>query len=373
MKILFTGGGTGGHIFPIIAIVREIRRIYLKEDIQFFYLGPRDVFASIVLSQEGIKPRNILAGKVRRYLTFLAVLKNIADICFKIPIGFVQAFVYIFFLNPDIIFSTGGYGSFPAVIVGRILQTPSFLHESDTVAGLTNRIFSKFSLNVFTSFPETKQFPKEKIILIGIPIRREILEGTKEEAEKLFRLTGQKPVILILGGSQGAQRINDMLLAILPEILKEFEIIHQVGERNYVQFKRESDTLLKGELKNYYHIFGFLKEQELKQAYKAADLIVSRAGAGTIFEIAALAKPSILVPLPEAARGHQVSNAYAYSNSGAGLVLEEENLTPYFFLEKLKFLLSQPEELEKMRENAKKFARPEAAKEIAQYIIEYFK
>ncbi len=373
MKILFTGGGTGGHIFPIIAIVREMRRMYPERALQFFYVGPRDIFASILLSQEGIKVKTVLAGKLRRYFSWQAILKNIVDIFFKIPLGFVQSFSHIFVLSPDIVFSTGGYGSFSATLSGWILQIPIFLHESDSVAGLSNSFLSKFSVRVFTSFDKTDGIPEEQTILLGNPIRREILSGDRGEAKKRFGLKDEKPVVLVLGGSQGAQRLNDMLLAILPDILNSFELIHQVGEKNFEQVQREADSLLKEDLKKYYHIFPFLKEQELKQAYKAADLIVSRAGAITIFEIAALGKPSILVPLPEAARDHQVKNAYAYAKSGAALVLEEANLTPHFFLEKVKFLLSHREELEKMKEGAKKFARPEAGRKISRALIESIK
>lgn len=373
MKILFTGGGSGGHIFPIIAIVREIRRIYPKKDLQFFYIGPRDDLAVILLSQEGIKVKTILAGKLRRYLNIESFFQNLIDIFFKIPIGSFQAFFYIFFLAPDLIFSKGGYGSIPAVISGWILQAPIFLHESDISPGLANRILSRFSFKILVSFPKTEYFPPKKMIPVGNPIRREILEGSKEEARKLFKLTGEKPIILIFGGSQGAQRINDLVLQILPEILKKFEILHQCGEKNFQEVEAEANVTITENFKKYYHLFSFLKEEELKQAYGAGDLIISRAGSGSIFEIAGLGKASILIPLPEAAQKHQLKNAYAYAQSGASLVIEETNLTPNFFLEKLNYLFSHPEELEKMAKLAKKFSKIQAAKIIAEYIIEYLK
>lgn len=371
MKILFTGGGTGGHIFPIIAIVREIRRIYPKKDLQFFYIGPRDDLAVILLSQEGIKVKTILAGKMRRYWGIESFFQNFVDIFFKIPIGIFQAFSYIFFLAPDLIFSKGGYGSIPAVISGWILDAPILLHESDISPGLANRILSRFSLKVLVSFPKTEYFPPKKMILVGNPIRREILKGSKEEARKLFKLTGEKPIILIFGGSQGAQRINDLVLQILPEILKKFEILHQCGEKNFKEVEAEANVTITENFKKYYHLFSFLKEEQLKQAYGACDLIISRAGSGSIFEIAGLGKPSILIPLPEAAQKHQLKNAYAYAQSGASLVIEETNLTPHFFLEKLNYLFSHSEELEKMAKLAKNFSRPESAKTIAEYIIKY--
>ena len=383
MKILFTGGGTAGHILPIIAIAREMRRIYPsplpsngdrvypKSNLEFFYLGPKDEFGQILLSQEGIRVKHVFSGKIRRYFNYKSFFQNLFDVLFKIPIGIVQAFFYIFFLAPDLIFSKGGFGSIPAVLSGWILRVPIFLHESDISPGLANRFLSKFALAIFVSFPRTEYFKPSKMILVGNPIRREILEGSKEEAKKLFKLSYQKPVILILGGSQGAQRINDKILEILPELLKNFEIIHQSGEKNFKEVKAESRAILSKELVSFYHLFPFLKEEELKQAYAACDLVLSRAGSGSIFEIAAVRKPSILIPLPEAAQNHQIKNAYAYAQSGAAIVLEEANFTPHFFLEKLKYLISRPEELEKMQKAAEEFSKPMVAKIIAQYLVDY--
>ncbi|MBZ1345250.1 MAG: UDP-N-acetylglucosamine--N-acetylmuramyl-(pentapeptide) pyrophosphoryl-undecaprenol N-acetylglucosamine transferase [Candidatus Nealsonbacteria bacterium] len=381
MKILFTGGGTAGHILPIIAIVREIKKVQEsrgktlgKKEIRFFYLGPKDEFGKTLLFQEGIKVKEILAGKIRRYFSLSGFFKNIIDILFKIPIGFFQSFFYIFFLAPDLIFSKGGYGSYPVVLAGRVLSVPIFLHESDSIPGLSNRSLSKFALEIFVSFPveEMKYFPRQKMISVGNPIRQEILEGKKEEAQKLFNLTMEKPIILILGGSQGAQRINDRILEVLPELLENFEILHQVGKRNYDQIKSEVKLILGEGLKKYYHFFPFLNEEQLKSAFAACDIIVSRAGSGVIFEIAALGKPAFLIPLAESSQGHQIKNAYLYAQTGACSVLEEANFTPRFFLEKLKYLISQqPLELEKMKKAAKEFAKPKAGRMIAEYIIEY--
>ncbi|MDI6602854.1 MAG: UDP-N-acetylglucosamine--N-acetylmuramyl-(pentapeptide) pyrophosphoryl-undecaprenol N-acetylglucosamine transferase [Patescibacteria group bacterium] len=386
MKILFTGGGTAGHIFPIIAIAREIKRIYPEPNLQFFYLGPRDEFSQILLSQEEINVKHVFSGKIRRYFDWKSPFQNLIDVLFKIPLGILQAFFYIFFLAPDLTFSKGGFGSIPAVMASWFLKVPIFLHESDISPGLSNRFLSKFALEVFVSFPKTEYFKPSKIILVGNPIRREILEGSKEEAQKLFKLSGTKPVILILGGSQGAQRINDKILEILPELLKNFEIIHQSGEKNFEEVKAESRVILPEELASFYHLFPFLNEEELKQAYAACDLVVSRAGSGSIFEIAAARKPSILIPLSEAAQNHQFKNAYAYAEKGATIVLEEANFTPHFFLEKLRYLFFRPpsevrdeakpqrsEELEKMQKAAEEFSKPLAAQTIASYLIEFLK
>ena len=184
-------------------------------------------------------------------------------------------------------------------------------------------------------------------------------------------MASAKPVILISGGSQGAQRINDEILEVLPQLLENFEVIHQCGENNFQQVKAESRVLINQDQEKFYHLFPFLREPELIRAYAAADLIVSRAGSGSIFEIAAVGKPSILIPLPESAQNHQVKNAYAYQESGACIVMEETNFTSHFFLERIKSLFSQTDELLKMTNGTRAFAKPQAAKIIANYLVEY--
>ena len=376
MKILLTGGGTGGHFFPIIAVIREIKKICSeKETMNFFYLGPKDKFSSEILKKEGVKTKNIVSGKIRRYFSLKSFFQNLVDIFIRIPIGIFQAFWYIFFLNPDIIFSKGGYGSVPVVITGWILRVPIFLQESDIIAGLANRILSKFSLEIFTSFPieKTKGLPAKKIISVGNPIRESILTGTKQDAKRIFNLTEEKPIILTLGGSQGAQRINDKILEILPEMLNDFEVIHQSGHKNFKEVQAEAKVIIPKSMEKYYHLFPFLDESELKNGYAAADLIVARAGACTIFEIASLGKPSFLIPLPESAQGHQLKNGYAFAETGACMIIEEINFTSHFFLEKLKNLFLQPKKIENMSKKAKEFSKPKAAKLIAEYLMEYLR
>lgn len=369
MKIVFTGGGTGGHIFPIVAVARELRKLHFGEDLKLFYYGPEDNFASTVLSQEGIKIKIIPGGKLRRYFSF----SNFVDIAFRIPWGIFKAFIYLFFLAPDVIFSKGGYGSLPTVMAARVLRTPVFLHESDISPGLANRFLSRFALEVFTSFPRTEYFSPRKMTLIGNPVRRELLESSREEAEEILKLTGEKPVILVFGGSQGAQKINEALLSILKEFLDNFEIIHQCGSKNYEVTKQLVRAITDPEIRRYYHLFPFLKESDLKYAYHAADIVVSRAGSGSIFEIAALGKPSILIPITNSAQNHQEKNAYAYAATGASIVIEESNLTPRFFLEKLRYLVSSPANLDNMSQKALSFSKPRAAKIMASYLLEYLK
>lgn len=372
MKILFTGGGTAGHILPLVAVARELRIIYDKRDLKLYYIGPRDPFANEFLSQEGIKVITTSAGKYRRHGGIKVLFPNILDVFFRIPLGIIQALWKVFFLSPDLLLSKGGYGSIPATFASWFLRTPVYLHESDILPGLANRIGGKFAIQVFTSFPNTQYFSRRKVMEVGNPIRRKMLEGTKKEAIRIFELQGDKPLVLILGGSQGSTRINDMLLEILPGAVKYFEFIHQTGKENLKDVKEGADVMLPNKNNRaYYHPIAFLKETELKHAFAACAFVVSRAGSGSIFEIAAFNKPSILIPLPESAQNHQLENAYAYARTKATVVLEESNITPHFFLERLKYLVSSPKEAKEMSAGALAFSKPEASRIIASYIIEY--
>ena len=371
MKILFAGGGTGGHIFPIVAIARELRQSYTEKDMKLFYIGPEDRFGDVVLSQEGIKTFTVKAGKLRRSGGLAAFFQNLSDVLFVTPLGICKAFKILFFLSPDLIFSKGGYGAIPATVAGRILGIPVFLHESDIVPGKANLAAEKFALEIFTSFPFTQYFPPKKILLVGNPIRKRLLSGSDKEAAQIFQLVGGKPLLLIMGGSQGASRMNDMLLRILEEALKQFEIIHQAGEANFKTVEQEAKVMISEANLPYYHPVPFLDENEIRHAYAAADFIVNRAGSGSIFEIAALGKPSILIPLPESAQNHQVENAYAYAATGAAIVLEEANMRPHFFLERIREIIFDEAAMERMSQAALRFAKPDAARIIANYLLTY--
>lgn len=368
MKILFTGGGTGGHITPIIPIVRELRK--MNKEIEFYFMGPKDDFSTILLSQEGIKIKNVLSGKIKRYDKAKNLFSNFLSFL-KIPLGVIQSFFMIFFMSPDLVFSKGGYGSIPPVVAAKLLFIPIFLHEADVIPGKANVFLSGFAKEIFISFPGTGLFPLNKITLTGNPIRTELLKGEREKAKEMFAVKSDKPVILILGGSQGAQRINDKVLECLPSLAESYEIIHQCGYNNFNQVKAEALAVLNREMYCFYHPFPFLKEPEMKQAYALADLVVSRAGSGAIFEIAAAGKPSILIPLPESAQNHQVLNAYSYADKGACRVLEESNFKSNFFVAKLRSLFANPQELKDMSKAAYEFARPNAANLIANYLVDY--
>lgn len=334
-----------------------------------YYIGPKEKYAAELLKKENVIIKKILAGKIRRYFS----LKNIIDF-FKIPIGTIQSFFWLFFLAPDIVFSKGGYGSFPVVLAAKSLEIPIFLHESDSIPGKSSQITAKWAIEVFVSFIDQKIFPKEKIVCVGNPIRREITEGLKENAKKTFGIQGDKPVILFLGGSQGAQKINGTILEILPELLEDFEVVHQTGEKNLKNVQIEAGALIGDkDIEKRYHVLAFLKEKQYAEAFAVSDLVVSRAGSGSIFEIAGCGKPAIIIPLPDSAQDHQIKNAYEFEKSEGGEVIEQKNMTPNFLLEKIKNLFSRPDILAEMAKKSIAFSRPRTGEIIASYLVEYLK
>lgn len=371
MKIALTGGGTGGHLFPIIAVARQLKNIAKERgvpDFEMRFFGPKVKDGSLyaALETENIKFEPIMSGKMRRYFS----LQNPID-WLKLFIGFFQAQWKIFRFMPDAIFSKGGYGSLPVIIVGWIFKIPIIIHESDAVPGLTNKISAKFAKRIAVAFPAAaKYFDDSKMAILGNPTREDIRSGTKEEAQKIFNLKGDKQTILIIGGSQGAQSVNDIVMTIIGDLLLKYEIILITGEKKYKDIANESAARLNQSQKEYFHIFPFLGD-ELKHAFAVADLIVSRAGSGSIFEIAFAGKPSILIPLPNSAQNHQIENAYEYAKFGATIIMEQQNIIPHLFLDNISHILNNEKIAREMSAGALKFATPDAARKIADEVF-YF-
>lgn len=364
MRIIFTGGGTGGHIFPVIAVAKELKKIYQGPALEMMFLGPVGPYRQN-FEKEGIMVKSILAGKIRRYFS----LQSFFDV-FKLPLGLIQSLWHLYLYMPDAVFSKGGYGSVPVVLAAWLYFIPVLTHESDAAPGLANRINGVLSKRIALSFQTAlKYFSSKKTALIGNPVRSEIrqicLSGNKEEAKSIFNITGSKPTILVLGGSQGAQKINELILSVLPRLLEKYGVIHQCGSQHYEKIKKET-----GQIPDGYYLSPFLDGSQYAYAFLGADLVISRAGAGSISEIAACAKPSILIPIPDSASDHQRKNAFEYARAGGAAVLEQENLGANLLLSEISEILDNPEISQKMTENAKNFSQPEAGQRIAQALIE---
>ena len=375
IKIILTGGGTGGHVYPLVSIFRSLKQMASQKllTIDALYLGA-DGFAQETLEKERIKVKVISSGKMRRYFSIL----NFFDI-FKLIFGFFQSLWLVWKFMPDVIFSKGGYGSVPVVIVGWLYRIPVFIHESDSVPGLSNRIATKFAARIGASFPKALEyFPAEKTALVGNPIRTDLLyQANKEEGLSHFGFSLEKTTILILGGSQGSQRINDLILEILYECIKNnIQILHQTGEKNFKEVVAEARIILGNLPQEYLSLYqakGFFDEKEYALALAASDLVIARAGSGTIFELSAAKKPSILIPLPEAASDHQRENAFSFQKAGASIIFEEKNILPNMFLKEVLDLLKDKEKLNDLGNRANLFSQQNPAENIAKEIFKLLK
>lgn len=366
MKILLTGGGTGGHIFPILAIVSEIKRV--KENIDFLWIGMKKSQEERFAERNNIPFKGISGGKLRRYFSW----QNFFDF-FKIPLGFIQAFFIIKKFKPDIVFGKGGYVSLSVVLASKLLGIPVLIHESDVFPGLTNRFLASFVDKIAITFAETKKYftrYKDKLILTGNPIRPEILSANKKRGYRILGLDYGKPVILVIGGSQGAVKLNEVLVKALPDLLKKYQIIHLTGEKNIKEVLKNVALLKieKNQIKNY-HPYPFLLGEKIGDALICADLIISRAGSNTLSEIAALNKPSILIPYPYGSGGHQIENAKVFQRKGAAVLIEEAELNKNRLIEEINRLFSNREKLESMILKTFSLSHLEANQKIIKEIL----
>ena len=313
-KIILTGGGTAGHVTPNIALLPHLK----DEGYEVHYIGSYNGIEKTLIENLGIKYYGISSGKLRRYLS----IKNFTDL-FRILKGMVQAKKLIKTINPDVVFSKGGFVTVPVVRAAGKKKIPTLIHESDMSPGLANRLASKYATKVCCNFPETvNMIADNKGILTGTPIREELKQGDRMAGLNYCKFNTVKPVIMVIGGSLGAVRVNEAVRAILPRLLEKFQIIHVCG-------KGKTDPA-------FYNTTGYCQfdyvTDELKDLFAAADIVISRAGANVICELLAMRKPNLLIPLSaEASRGDQILNAKSFKNQGFSSVLEESELSDNLF------------------------------------------
>lgn len=367
MKILLTGGGSGGHFYPIIAVAEEINRIAKEERIiepQLFFMSDSP-YDSGALIENNIAFVKSDAGKMRKYFSPL----NFFDVV-KTAVGVISALLKIYRIYPDVIFSKGAYASFPALVAARIFRIPVVIHESDSAPGRVNKWAGKFAKKIALSYPEAGRFfdPK-KIAITGNPIRKEIIKPMLNGAYEFLKLERNLPVILVIGGSLGSQIINDVVVDALPALLENYQIIHQTGKNNIKEILKVADMILTGNPKRSgYKPFDYLNNLATSMSAGVAQLVISRAGSA-IFEIAAWGLPSIIIPITNSVSNHQRNNAYSYARSGAAVVIEESNLNSHILVSEINRIMKNKNELEQMKKNAKEFAKTDAAEKIAREII----
>ena len=364
LRVAITGGSTGGHIYPAVAVMRSLRA-RTGNQIELVYIGSGSEMEKDIV-KEADRSYVISTGKYRRYFSISNFLAP-----FGVFAGIVQSLRILYTEMPNAVFSKGGYVAFPLVLAAWLYRIPILTHETDAVPGITNRLVGKFCTKVAVSFRHAVQyFDYRDVIPSGIPIRETLLNGDIDEARAYFHLTESMPTVLVLGGSQGSRAMNEKFAFVVDDVLEFAQVIQQTGRNNFDEMKHLSAE--KGGIKGgsgRYRLVPFLDEGEMRLALAVADLVISRAGGTAIAELAANRKVSILIPLESSANDHQRMNAFAVAEEGAAMVLEEPNLTEHVFLQKIKHLLTDEAVRSGVRERIARFYNPEAAEIIAGEVL----
>jgi UDP-N-acetylglucosamine--N-acetylmuramyl-(pentapeptide) pyrophosphoryl-undecaprenol N-acetylglucosamine transferase len=365
-RIVLCGGGSGGHIYPLITVVKNLKKNYGENNFNFLFIGPRGELDGNLMSENNIPQKTILCGKLRRYFSF----KYLFDL-FKTPVGFFQSLWHLFVFMPDVVFAKGGFASVPVVIAARIYRIPVVIHESDAIPGIANKLLGSFASAIGINFEKSKRyFPDSKIFFAGIPVKSEALNGNKKKAREFLGMKKEiKPVVLFLGGSQGAFLINKLVINSLNKLLSRYQIVHLTGTAHFENMKKMAERKgYKIEHSDYYPI-AYAKD-EMKDLIALADVVVSRAGATSIAELAANHKPVVLVPITRSANNHQRMNAFELSREKAAVVLEENNFNENMLVHYLDKILFNRDYKLGLMQNIEKFYYPKSAEILAEKIME---
>jgi UDP-N-acetylglucosamine--N-acetylmuramyl-(pentapeptide) pyrophosphoryl-undecaprenol N-acetylglucosamine transferase len=362
MRIGFVGGGTGGHFYPLIAVAEVLRGNEVQPEL--YYFGPNP-YNHELLATHNITFVYCPAGKLRRYFSiqnFFDLFRNL----FGIPIAIWKLYV----IYPDVIFSKGGYTSVPILIAARFPMIPVVIHESDAVAGRANLLARSFAQYIAISYPDAAAFfPPERTALTGIPLQM-TLRTPNPDPFTALGIPNDKPLIYITGGSLGAERINNLILRTLDELLPHYRIFHQTGMAHQDELQLTAQALITDPvLQASYYTAGLIPAATVNALLSAASLVITRAGSTTLFEIAQFGKPAIVIPIPEDVSRDQRSNAYAYARTGAATVIEEHNLTEHLLIKEIHSIILTPERAAAMAAAARSFAQPGAAEKIAQVLL----
>ncbi len=372
MKIVLTGGGSGGHFYPLVAVAEALETIAVEKKLlepKWTYIGP-EPFDRSALSEHDIEYVPSPAGKMRRY----ASMFNVIDL-FKTAIGVLRSITLLFRIFPDVVFSTGGFAAFPTLFAAKTLGIPVVMYDADAKPGRVSLWASGFARWIALSHAEAAAaFPtrdQKKIACVGHPIRKEIETPAKEGGHEFLKLSADVPTIFIIGGSQGASAINDAVIDALPTLVERYNVVHQVGRDNFKEVSGIAAVVLKGlRYEDRYRCYGLLNVLAMRMITGISSLIVSRAGSGSIFEIATWRIPAILVPIPLDVSHDQTENAFSYARIGGCTVIEQANLKPHVLIAEIDRIMQDPALQENMRAAGRSYSHPDAAKKIAQIIIE---
>ena len=371
MKIVLTGGATGGHFYPLIAVVEGIEDICAEKRLvepQYFYLGPTPFDPSALLEHD-IEYRATGGATIRKDG------KHSGTGYFKLAFSILRTFPQLFSIYPDVIFSTGSYSSFATLLCARVLRIPVVIYDADAKPGRVSLWSSKFARWIAIGQADAgAAFPQkihERIARTGHPIRKAIADPAREGGYEFLKLDSTVPTLFIVGGSQGARTINEAVLDALPQLLEKYNVIHQTGIANIEEVSGiASVSLRNSRYAERYRPFALLNALALKMSAGITTLILARAGSGTIFEIASWGIPAILVPIPLDVSHDQTENAFSYARAGGAIVIEQHNLTPHLLLAEVSRLMNDAATREKMAAAAKAYSRPGAGRKIAEIILE---
>lgn len=366
-KFAFTGGGSGGHTMPVLAMIQTIKDHSDNFEYSLLYIGSHNGVEKELIKSNNIEYRSISTGKFRRYLS----ISNFFDI-FRIFIGIKQSRKILKDFKPDVLISTGGFVSVPPVIAAKKLKIPIIIHEQTIDAGLANKIAARFADKIALTFNDSKKyFLKKDTVLTGLPIRQGLFNGDKKAAFKKFNFDANLPVIYFTGGGLGCHILNLTALKILPGLIEKSNVIFQTGKalnnRDFFEMKKFKDSLNDKE-KNRLVVFDFIRD-ELADIYALADLAVARSGAGTVNELMALNIPAIFIPLAIATKNEQLRNARYVEKIGGGIIIEERDLSPEILLKNINDILFTNKAI-KMKENLKKHSISNGSKNMLNLILE---
>lgn len=372
MRIVLTGGGTGGHFYPLIAIAQAIEDVCAEKTLiepELYYVGPAP-FDRAALAEHDIIYKPSPAGSMRSYSALLSVLGF-----FSTGFGIIRSTWQLFKLYPDVVFSTGGYAAFPTLYAARILTIPVVIYDADATPGKVSLWSAKFARWIAVAHPDAGgKFPqkiRDRIARVGHPIRKEIEGFAREGGYEFLKLDPSVPTIFFLGGSQGAKAINEVLMDALPDLLTHYNVVHQAGAANLDEVTKLSSVVLKdSRFTQRYKVFGLLNTLAIRMTAGISSLVVSRAGSGAIFEIASWNIPAILVPIPPDVSHDQTENAFSYARAGGAVVISQSNLTPHLLVAEIDRLMADEPKRKTMAEAAKQFSRPQAARKIAEILLE---
>ncbi|GAA2598378.1 UDP-N-acetylglucosamine--N-acetylmuramyl-(pentapeptide) pyrophosphoryl-undecaprenol N-acetylglucosamine transferase [Winogradskya consettensis] len=371
-RLVVTGGGTGGHTYPALTTINALRERLAKAGIEpdLLWVGVHGGLEEKISARAGVPFRAITTGKLRRTPTPRELMRNVVD-AFRIPIGIGQAVLTVARNRPSVVLSTGGYVSVPIGLASRLFGVPYLMHEQTLALGLANRILAKFATRILLSQEPSLQHltPKarERAVVTGNPIRPELFTGDREKGAAAFGLDPRVPIVVVTGGAAGAQQINRLLAAVLPDVLPYCQVIHQCGSLSYAEMQQVAAQLPPA-LAHRYKVLDFIHEQ-MPDVLAAADVVLARSGAGTVAELTALGKPSILIPYGASAGGEQRSTAKHLAGLGAAVMLDGPTATPENLCTELMSLVSDPARRAAMAHSAAAQGHPDAADKVVDEIL----